>query len=59
MSVVSQDPEVMRLAVTTARAYAVAERLANELDKTVNTLQTFMREKLPTFEPYQEEPHER
>jgi len=51
----SQDPEVMRLAATTARAYAVAERLVNELDKTVTTLQSFMRDKPPVFEPYPKE----
>jgi hypothetical protein len=51
----SQDPEVQRLAATTARVYAKAGILAEELDKTVNTLQSFMREKPPAFEPYPQE----
>ena len=58
MIVLSKDPEVMKLAVTTARAYAVAERLATELDKTVNTLQEFMRQKPPAFERRPEGSHE-
>lgn len=51
----SNDPEVQRLAQTTARAYAVAERLAQELDTTVITLQEFIREKPLVFEPYPKE----
>lgn len=54
----SQDPEVQRLAITTARAYAVAERLAHELDNTVTTLQSFIREKPPVLESHMEGPHE-
>lgn len=56
---VSQDPEVKKLAITTTRAYAIAERLADELDKTVTTLESFIREKPPAFEAYPKGgPHE-
>lgn len=54
----SKDPEVKQLAITTARAYATAGRLAHELDKTVSTLQMFIREKPPTFQSSLEEPHD-
>lgn len=55
----SQDPEVRRLVKTTTHAYAVAETLAEELNKTVSTLQAFMRDKPPMFDMQQEEPRER
>lgn len=34
----STDPEVRALAIATARAYAIAERLASELENTVEDL---------------------
>lgn len=44
------DPEIRDLQVATARAYAIAERLAQELESTVTELVEHTRER-PTYHP--------
>lgn len=41
----SQDPEIRDLAVATARAYAIAERLAEDLNDVVTDLSDYIRER--------------
>ena len=44
------DPEIRDLQIATARAYAIAERLAFELEETVGELMEHVHER-PVFHP--------